>query len=106
MEKILKWSHAHLSNRELVLLLAFAIGFFASVAAFVLHWIIHQIQLLVTAGFNATSYNWLYLLFPVIGIYITSQFVKHIVKDNISHGITRVLYAISSKNSHLKSHNC
>ena len=46
------------------------------------------------------------MLFPVIGIYLTSLFIKYIVKDNISHGITRVLYAISTKNSHLKSHNC
>ena len=28
------------------------------------------------------------------------------MKDNISHGITRILYAISSKQSKLKGHNC
>ena len=89
-----------------MIILSFAIGFFASVAAFVLHWIIKQIQMLLTTGFTSTSYNWLYLLFPIVGIYLTSLFIKHVVKDNISHGITRVLYAISSKNSHLKSHNC
>ena len=90
----------------MMIILSFAIGFFASVAAFVLHWIIKQIQMLLTTGFTSTSYNWLYLLFPIVGIYLTSLFIKHVVKDNISHGITRVLYAISSKNSHLKSHNC
>ncbi len=90
----------------MTIILSFAIGFFASVAAFVLHWIIKQIQMLLTTGFTSTSYNWLYLLFPIVGIYLTSLFIKHVVKDNISHGITRVLYAISSKNSHLKSHNC
>lgn len=90
----------------MMIILSFAIGFFASVAAFVLHWIIKQIQMLLTTGFTSTSYNWLYLLFPIVGIYLTSLFIKHVVKDNISHGITRVLYAISSKNSHLKRHNC
>lgn len=90
----------------MMIILSFTIGFFASVAAFVLHWIIKQIQMLLTTGFTSTSYNWLYLLFPIVGIYLTSLFIKHVVKDNISHGITRVLYAISSKNSHLKSHNC
>ena len=89
----------------MMIILSFAIGFFASVAAFVLHWIIKQIQMLLTTGFTSTSYNWLYLLFPIVGIYLTSLFIKHVVKDNISHGITRVLYAISSKNSHLKRHN-
>ena len=41
-----------------------------------------------------------------MGIYLTSLFIKYVVKDNISHGITRVLYAISTKQSRLKGHNC
>ena len=44
-------------------------------------------------------------MYPVVGIYLTSLFVRYIVKDNISHGITRILYAISSNKSRLKSHN-
>lgn len=90
----------------MTVILAFFIGIFASVAAYVLHWIILKIQQLLTAGFQSDSYNWLYLVFPVIGIYITSLFVRYIVKDNISHGITQVLYAISTKKSRLKGHNC
>lgn len=89
-----------------MLILAFAIGFFASVAGYILHIIIHEIQIILTSGFDATTFNWLYLLFPVIGIWLTSLFVRHIVKDNISHGITRVLYAISAKQAKLKGHNC
>lgn len=105
-EQLIKWRESHLSERQMTIILAFAIGFFASVAAFVLHWLIHHIQLLLTDGFNASTYNWRYLLFPVIGIFITMLFVRYIVKDNISHGITRILYAISTKRSRLKSHNC
>ena len=105
-ERLLAWKDQHIGDRQMMIILSFAIGFFASVAAFVLHWIIKQIQMLLTTGFTSTSYNWLYLLFPIVGIYLTSLFIKHVVKDNISHGITRVLYAISSKNSHLKRHNC
>ncbi len=41
-----------------------------------------------------------------MGIYLTSLFIKYVVRDNISHGITRVLYAISTKKSRLKGHNC
>ena len=65
-----------------------------------------QIQAILTEGFEVNSFNWLYLVFPVIGIYLTSLFVRYVVRDNISHGITRILYAISSKRSHLKPHNC
>ena len=106
IEKIISWREEHLSDRQMTIILSFFIGFFASVAAYALHWIIRQIQMLLTAGFTSTSYNWLYLLFPVAGIYLTTLFIKYIVKDNISHGITRVLYAISSKQSRLKAHNC
>ena len=99
------WRQKHVSDRELVLVLAFAIGFLASLAAYILHIIIGQIEELVTSGFHVMTINWLYLLYPVIGIWLTSLFVKYIVRDNISHGITRVLYAISTKQSRLKAHN-
>ena len=95
-----------MSDRQITLILAFVIGFFASVAGYVLHSMIKEIQHLLTAGFDRTTFNWLYLLFPIMGIYLTSLFIKYVVKDNISHGITRVLYAISTKQSRLKGHNC
>ena len=90
----------------MTLILAFVIGFFASVAGYVLHSMIKEIQHLLTAGFDRTTFNWLYLLFPIMGIYLTSLFIKYVVKDNISHGITRVLYAISTKQSRLRGHDC
>ncbi|MBQ9652408.1 MAG: chloride channel protein [Prevotella sp.] len=105
LEKIIKWREANVGNKEFTLLLSVFVGFFAAVAGFVLHWIIRQIQSLLTSGFVADNVNWLYLVYPIIGIYLTSLFVKHIVKDNISHGITRILYAISTKRSRLKGHN-
>ena len=89
-----------------MIILALIVGFFAAVAAFFLHWIINQIVILLTSSFDRTGANWLYLVYPVVGIYLTSLFVRYVVKDNISHGITRILYAISSNKSRLKSHNC
>ena len=106
MYAVLKWRNSHITDRQMTIILAFFIGFFASVAAFFLHFIIKEIQLLLTSSFTTSTYNWWYLVFPVIGIFITSLFVKYVVKDNISHGITRILYAISSKQSKLKGHNC
>lgn len=104
--KILAWKERHLTDRQMLLILAFIIGILASFAAYILHTLIHQIQAILTEGFEINSFNWLYLVFPVIGIYLTSLFVRYVVRDNISHGITRILYAISSKRSHLKPHNC
>ena len=101
-----EWRVAHVSERMFMIILALIVGFFAAVAAFSLHWIINQIVMLLTSSFEKSHANWLYLVYPVVGIYLTSLFVRYIVKDNISHGITRILYAISSNKSRLKSHNC
>ncbi len=104
--KLLKLREEHISERTFILMLAFMVGFFAAVAAFVLHGMINQIVSLLTGSFDEHAANWLYLVYPVVGIFLTSLFVRYIVKDNISHGITRILYAISSKNSRLRGHNC
>ena len=99
------WRATHVSERMFVLILAFFVGLLAAVAAFVLHWLINQIVALLTGGFDAASFNLLYLVYPVVGIFITMLFVRYVVKDNISHGITRILYAISQNRSRLRVHN-
>ena len=106
MAKLVAWQKEHISDKQMTLILAFLIGLLASVAGFFLHAIVHEIQFLLTSGFEQGTYNLLFLLFPIVGIYLTSLFIKYVVRDNISHGITRVLYAISTKNSRLKGHNC
>jgi CIC family chloride channel protein len=106
LHRLHEWRQEHVSEKMFMIILALIVGFFAAVAAFFLHWIINQIVLLLTSQFDRTGANWLYLVYPVVGIYLTSLFVRYIVKDNISHGITRILYAISTNKSRLKSHNC
>ena len=99
------WRVEHVSDKMFLLILAFLVGLLSAVAAYILHGLINVIVDLLTGKFAIDSYNWLYLVYPVIGIYLTSLFVRYIVKDNISHGITRILYAISSNRSRLKGHN-
>ena len=106
LKRLHEWRVTHVSEKMFMIILALLIGFFAAVAAFSLHWIINQIVSLLTSSFDRTHANWLYLVYPVVGIYLTSLFVRYVVKDNISHGITRILYAISTNKSRLKSHNC
>ena len=103
---LIQWREEHVSDKMFLLLLALLVGFFAAVAAFLLHSFINQIVALLTSSFSKTRANWLYLVYPVVGIYLTSLFVRHVVRDDISHGITRILYAISSNKSRLKGHNC
>ena len=105
LQRLHDWRVQHVSDKMFLLILAFLVGLLSAVAAFVLHGLINQIVALLTGKFAIDSYNWLYLVYPVIGIYLTSLFVRYVVKDNISHGITRILYAISSNRSRLKAHN-
>ena len=103
--KLHDWRVANVSDKMFLLILAFLVGLLSAVAAYILHGLINVIVDLLTGKFHSDSYNWLLLIYPVIGIYLTSLFVRYIVKDNISHGITRILYAISSNRSRLKAHN-
>ena len=100
-----QWRESHVSERMFILLLALFVGFFAAVAAYILHSLINHIATFLTSSSTAYSANWQYLVYPVIGILLTMLFVRYVVKDNISHGITRILYAISSNRSQLKPHN-
>lgn len=106
LERLIVWGEQHLTRRQATSIIAFLIGVLASLAAFSLHKLIALIQKLLTNDFVADSFNWLYLVFPVVGIWLTMLFIRYVVRDNISHGITRVLYAISTKQSKLKTHNC
>lgn len=103
--KLIAWREKHIKERQFILILSLVVGILCSLAAFILKTSIHSIQTLVTESFNKENLNYLYLITPIIGIFITSLFVRNIVKDDISHGVTRVLYAISQRKSILKLHN-
>ena len=105
LQQLHDWRVQNVSDKMFLLILAFLVGVLSAVAAFVLHGLINIIVDLLTGRFHADTYNWLYLVYPVVGIWLTSLFVRYVVRDNISHGITRILYAISSNRSRLKAHN-
>lgn len=103
--RMIAWREQHVPHRHFVLVLSVLIGLFASLAANLLKNTIHLIQYLLTEGFSKGEVNLWYLVFPAVGILLTSLFVKYVVKDDISHGVTRILYAISQRKSILKLHN-
>jgi CIC family chloride channel protein len=103
--RMIAWRELHIKQRNFILILSFVVGIFASIASFLLKTTIHLIQTLLTENFSRSQVNYWYLVFPVVGILIASLFVRYIVKDNISHGVTRILYALSQRKSILKLHN-
>lgn len=103
--KMIAWREAHIEQRHFILILSVMIGFLASVAANLLKRTIHFIHELITQSASSFEVNYWYLVFPITGIALAAFFVKFIVKDDISHGVTRILYAISQRKSILKLHN-
>ena len=104
-DRMIEWRERHISEKHLVLLLSFFVGAFCAAAADILKGFIHFIQWFVENHLIAGTNTWWYLITPFIGITLAALFVKYIVRDDISHGITKILYAISQRKSIIKPHN-
>lgn len=105
---LLWWRRHHrqrLTDERFLLLISLVVGIAAAFAGIVLKWIIHEIKALLTYNFSDMGANWQYLLFPAVGILLTLLFIKYIVRDDISHGVTKILFAIARKQSKIKLHN-
>lgn len=103
--QVVSWRERHIKERNFVILLALIVGVICGFAAQLLKFLIHIISRFLTSNLSLTDANWLYLVYPVAGILIVTLFIQFVVKDNISHGVTRVLYAISRRKSRLKKRN-
>lgn len=95
-----------LSNSQTMALLGVVVGLCAGVGAFIFNTLLHAITQLLTSWTPADQAQWLYLVYPGVGIILATLFVKYVVKDGISEGVTRVLYAMSRTDSRIKGHNC
>lgn len=98
------WRVRHVSDHNLVYILALFTGFGCAFAAFVLKSVVGFIQGFVTT-LTHNDVNWWYLVLPAVGIAIAAFYVNRMVKDDISHGVTRILYAISQHKAIIKVHN-
>lgn len=103
--KLVIWREHHIREKSFLLILALFVGVCCGFAAQLLKYMIHMIAGLLTAHMNTTTANWLYLVYPVVGILIVTILLRYVVKENISHGVTKVLYAISRRKSRLKKRN-
>ena len=95
-----------LSTSQVLMLLAVVIGVLAGVGTYLFEMLLYAIKNGLTRWFPVESGHVLFLIYPAVGIVLATLFVKYIVRDNISEGVTRVLYAMSSRGSHIAPHNC
>ncbi len=104
-EQFLIWRRKHITERVFLLIVCLMVGVLSALAAHALKMAISFIQSSLIKNFINIGANYYYLLLPIVGILLAGLYVKFIVKDDISHGITKVLYAISQRKSRLKPHN-
>ncbi len=95
-----------LNTRQLTFILAIIIGLVAGGVTCIFEWLLGLIKGGLTSWFPKEEVGWLYLLYPMVGIILASLFVRFIVKDDISEGVTKVLKAMSTSSSQIKPHNC
>lgn len=94
-----------LPEAQFLLILAFIVGLVSGGAAVALKLMIELVGDLLIGWFDTTTDSFLYLLYPGLGMLIAMLLVRYLVKDNIGHGVTKVLLAVSKNNSKIKSHN-
>ena len=98
------WRLKNIKHRQFVLLLAAMVGLSAGLGAAVLKNLVHLVQ----AGLNSgivSEFNYLYFVYPIVGIFLAVVFLNYGIKEKVGHGIPSVLYAISRRSSIMKRHN-
>ena len=108
-EKIYRWFlrlTKRLTERQMLAILAVLVGAFAGLGTYLFEVLLHLIKSCLVNWFDVDTFHILYLIYPGIGIILATLFVKYIVRDNISEGVTRVLYAMSRRGSRIAGHNC
>lgn len=97
--KFLIWRLKHVSDNNFLILIASLVGLVAGLAAVILKSTVHEISYLLEHSLKKYDVNYLYLVLPVIGIFLTVFLAKYIFKERMGHGITDILYSISKKSS-------
>ena len=94
-----------MSERDVMIILSLFVGICCGLAAVLLKSAIEFIHHSLTSWFDGVEYSILYLIYPGIGMLVAMLFVRYVVKDNIGHGVTKVLVAVSKNESKIKKHN-
>jgi len=106
LDRINQYRKSKISNRNFLVLLAVVVGVLAGLAAAVLKSLTHHIEEFLQSDWQWKYKYYLYLLFPMIGIFLTVLYIKYFIrKSKFETGLTPLLYAISKKSSRVEAHN-
>ncbi len=103
--KFIAWKINNITERNFLYILSFVIGLLSGTAALLLKYSIHFITHFLTSNFSESYESFGYLAYPMIGIFITVLIVRYLIKDNLGHGVAKILYALSRKRGTLETHH-
>lgn len=103
--RFLIWRMKHIKQNHFILILSLVVGVMSGFAAVILKNAVHHTSSFLLGGLEQQNVLFMFIVYPLVGIVLTVLFVKYVVKDNLGHGISRILHAISKKNSIIKQHN-
>ena len=102
LTRFLIWRRNHISDTRFVMLLSIIVGIGAGLGAVIIKRSVHLIESLLTEGFTEGIHNYMYFIYPGIGLLLVVLFKRYILKRPVGHGIPNVLYAISKNSSLIK----
>lgn len=92
-------------EHNLLLILSFVVGIAAGFAAVILKKLIEWIQEGLGHALEEPMGAAFYIIVPGIGMLLAMLFCRHVIKDRIGHGVTKVLQAVSKNESRIRPHN-
>ncbi|MCM1441248.1 MAG: chloride channel protein, partial [Roseburia sp.] len=102
--KAARWRKMHLTDNTAAFIIATVTGIIVGFAAFVLKWMIGCVTHLLTQKMHVYGENWFFLLIPVIGILLTGIYVRYILRDDITHGVSKLMAKLKNKIYKLRFH--
>lgn len=100
-----KWRRTHVPDIYMLYIISLIVGVLTALAAIVLKNLVHYVNQIVVDHIYSNQYGFLLLFMPTVGILLTVLFVRYIVKDDLSHGVTKILYSISKQKGDIRFHN-
>lgn len=92
-------------QRRLILILSLVVGLLSGLAAILLKNLTHFVEHRSQQTLLGSDHTGVGFLLPFAGIFLTMLFVKYLLKQDIGHGVSKILFAISKRKGHLKPHN-
>lgn len=102
--RFLTWRANHIPDRAFVIILSIIIGFAAGLAAALLKYAVYSIEEKILELYNSEDQILIFFFFPLIGILLTVFFLKVIIRDDVGHGVPRILFVISRLDGSMRRH--